>query len=88
MDAFDGFSAFKKDTKRPPTVMFTVDQFSLGYRPLAGGKRGEKESEEESGRESERDGEGNSEIAVLNALETQRKKRKEKRSTMVFQDLS
>lgn len=30
--------------------------------------------EKETGRESERGGEGNSEIAVLNALETKRKK--------------
>lgn len=50
---------------------------SLGYWPLSGEKRwGERQSEEEpeTARESERDGEGNSEIAVLNALETQTKK--------------
>lgn len=49
---------------------------SPGYWPLSGEKRGEKQSEEETEteRESEQDGEGNSEIAVLNALETQRKK--------------
>lgn len=65
--------------------MFTVGQF-LCYWPLSVEKQGGVSSEKKTERESEYDGGGNSEIAVLNALEAQRERKK--RRTMVFQDMS
>lgn len=55
-------------------MMFTVDRFLPVTGPYQESRKGEKQSEEETERESEQDRQGNSEIAVLNALETQRKK--------------